>query len=567
MPAGVAQRFIRTLKSSGPRETARRSVLHVSRKISERLYVRRMMPSPEELARQRTEVFPVPVRFSVVVPLYNTPAQLLREMLRSVQDQSYENWELCLADGSDEAHAWVGEICRNMAAEDSRILYRKLEKNEGISGNSNAALDMAGGDYIALFDHDDLLMPHALYEAAKAISLQSADFVYTDELIFKSPHPRRVIGIRFKQDYAPEDLLTNNYICHLTVFRRALLQQVGGFRSEYDGSQDHDLVLRLTGAAQKVVHIPKVLYLWRSIPGSVAADIHMKEYAIAAGQRAVRDFLLQKECREIPVSSTAAFPTMYQVHYPLNGTPSVRVLLNGAVSEESLRRLERQTSWPHIRFQPLAEAGGASRCRRMAEAAGAAREDFLVFLDGIPEIITPDWIESMLRHALRPEIGAVGARVQFQREDLRHAGIVLGLGAHRIAGRPYFNRYDDRVGFFGQLAVVRQVSAVTDCWMIRRALFQEANGFDERYQNSLYDVDFCLALGERGYRNLWIPEACLKMGKPRELRMEVGAEQPSYPSDSAVFRQKWRDRLEAGDPFYNPNLSLDHEDWRIGKRK
>ena len=567
MPAGVAQRFIRTLKSSGVRETARRSVLHVTRKISERRYVRKMMPAPEELARQRAEVFSDPVRFSIIVPLYNTPLPLLQETLRSVRNQSYENWELCLADGSDEAHAGVGEICRKLSEEDPRILYRKLEKNEGISGNSNAALTMAGGDYIALFDHDDLLMPNALYEAARAIRLQGADFIYTDELIFRSPHPHRVVGIRFKPDYAPEDLLTNNYICHLTVFRRQLLQQVGGFRSEYDGSQDHDLVLRLTGAARKVVHIPKVLYLWRSIPGSVAADVHMKEYAISAGQKAVRDFLRRREGREIPVSSTEVFPTMYRIDYPLEGAPSVRVLVDGPADRESLRRLERQTSWPRVVFQPLAEGEGDPRCRRMAAAAAGAREDFLVFLSEVPEIVTPDWIQALLRHARRPEIGAVGARVQFQKDDLRHAGVILGLGAHRIAGRPYFNRFDDRVGFFGQLAVVRQVSAVTDCWMIRRGLFQQAGGFDAGYQDSLFDIDFCLKLGEQGLRNLWVPDACLKMGTPRNLRMEVGAEQPSYPSDSAFFRQKWQKQLAAGDPFYNPNLSLDHEDWRIAPEK
>ena len=567
MPAGVAQRFIRTFKSSGVRETARRSVLHVTRKISERRYVRKMMPAPEELARQRAEVFADPVQFSIIVPLYNTPLPLLREMLQSVRNQSYESWELCLADGSDEAHAGVEEICRKLSKEDPRILYRKLEKNEGISGNSNAALAMAGGDYIALFDHDDLLMPNALYEAARAIRLQGADFVYTDELIFRSPHPRRVVGIRFKPDYAPEDLLTNNYICHLTVFRRELLQQVGGFRSEYDGSQDHDLVLRLTGAAQKVVHIPKVLYLWRSIPGSVAADVHMKEYAISAGQNAVRDFLHKREGREIPVCSTEVFPTMYRIDYPLEGTPSVRVLLDGAVSQEALRRLERQTSWPHVHFQPLAEEKGGSRCRRMAAAASSAREDFLIFLSAIPEIITLDWIQALLRHARRPEIGAVGARVQFQKNELRHAGVILGLGAHRIAGRPYFNRYDDRVGFFGQLAVVRQVSAVTDCWMIRSELFRQAGGFDRGYQDSLFDIDFCLTLREKGLRNLWIPDACLKMGTARELKMEVGAEQSSYAADSILFRQKWQKQLTAGDPFYNPNLSLDHEDWRIAPEK
>ena len=567
MAAGVVQRFVRTLKSSGIRETARRSVLHVTRKISERRYVREMTPSPEELARQRAEVFPRPVRFSLIVPLYNTPEKLLRETLRSVQDQSWQAWELCLADGSDEAHAEVGTVCRSFAASDPRIRYRKLEKNLGISGNSNEALAMSAGDWIVLFDHDDLLMPNALYEAAKAICQQEADFVYTDELIFKSPHPRRVIGIRFKPDFVPEDLMTNNYICHLTAFSRELLEKAGPFRSEYDGSQDHDLVLRLTGAAKKVVHIPKVLYLWRSIPGSVASDVHMKEYAISAGRKAVGDFLREREGREIPVSSTAVFPTMYRVEYPLEGTPSVRVIIDGPGNEEGLRRLAEQTAWTEARFQLLSAKDGATRRDRMDAAARAAGEDFLVFLDGVPDAVSPDWLRELLRHAARPEIGAVGARVQFRKGDLRHAGIILGLGRERIAGRPYFNRYDDQVGFFGQLAVVRQVSAVTDCWMVRRELFLAAGGFEKSYQDSLFDIDFCLKLLTSGSRNLWIPEACLKMGVPRELRMDAGAERPAYPRDKAIFRQRWQRLLDAGDPCYNPNLSLDHEDWRIGKKK
>ena len=567
MATNVAQRFVRTLKNSGVQETIRRSVLHVTRKISEHRYVHNMMPSQEELARQQTETFHRIVRFSLIVPLYNTPEKLLRETIFSVRNQSYPNWELCLADGSDASHPGVEAVCREMTDADSRIRYRKLEKNLGISGNSNEALSMASGDYIVLFDHDDLLMPNALYEAAKVICQNGADFIYTDELIFKSPHPSRVIGIRFKPDFVPEDLLTNNYICHLTIFSRELLRQVGPFRSEYDGSQDHDLVLRLTSAAKKVVHLPKVLYLWRSIPGSVASDVHMKEYAISSGQRAVRDFLRQRENREIPVSSTTVFPTMYRVDYPLNGKPSVRVILAGPGSEDQRRHLEEQTDWPNTRFTFLSESAGASRCEQMAAAARAAAEDFLVFLDGVPESVTANWLQEMLRHAQRPEIGAVGARVQFINGNLRHAGIILGLGRERIAGRPYFNRYDDQVGFFGQLAIVRQVSAVTDCWMIRRKLFLKAGGFDEAYQDSLFDIDFCLRIQELGFRNLWIPDACLRMGTVRALRMDVGAEQATYSKDKALFRQKWNHRLDAGDPCYNPNLSLDHEDWRIGKER
>ena len=291
------------LKKRGIRKTLRKTVLHIDRKRLEQAYVRDMMPDEETLKGQRETKLPGNMRFSVIVPLYNTPLTLLRETVDSVVNQSYENWELCLADGSDAAHGEVGDYCRERARTDPRILYHKLEKNLGISGNSNAALEMAGGEYIALFDHDDLLRADALFEMAKAIHETGADFLYSDEMIFETPKIHKVLGIRFKPDFTPEDLLTNNFICHLTVFRRELLEKTGGFRPDYDGSQDHDLVLRLTAAAQRIQHIPKVLYFWRSVPGSVAADIHMKEYAIDAGRRAVETFLRNKGREDIRVES------------------------------------------------------------------------------------------------------------------------------------------------------------------------------------------------------------------------------------------------------------------------
>ena len=563
------------LKKRGIRKTVRKTILHIDRKRLEHLYVRRMAPTVTELAAQRQETFSRPVRFSVIVPLYNTPMNLLRETVDSVRKQSYENWELCLADGSDAAHNEVGNWCREQMAEDHRILYRKLEKNEGISGNTNAALAMATGEYAALFDHDDLLMPNALYEMAKAIEKTDADFLYSDEMIFASPKTSRIVGIRFKQDFVPEDLLTNNYICHLTVFQRSLLEKTGGFRPEFDGSQDHDLVLRLTSAAKRIVHIPKILYLWRSVAGSVAADIHMKEYAIDAGRRAVECFLHDRGQVKATVESTEVFPTMYRVRVPIAGQPSVRIILDvnreaGNVPEK-LRALQEKTTWPKCEWTETGKdesTAGKSRRERFLAAAAEAKEDYLVFVDGIPESQNPDWIQEMLMAAQEKEIGAVGAKVRFAGStDLRHAGIILGLGAQGIAGRPYFDREDDLVGFFGQLAVTRNVSAVTDCWMIRRQKYERAGGFDPCYGDALFDIDLCMKLRAMGYRHLWIPYACLSGGKASDYFMDVGREYATYPRDSALFREKWAEVLAQGDPCYNLNLSLKHEDWRIDGEK
>ena len=561
-----------SFRKKGIRKTGRRIVRHINRKASEKRYVREMMPSQEQLAIQRETVWKKPVLFSVVVPLFNTPLELLKETVASVRNQSYPYWELCLADGSDADHEEVGLFCRNQATEEGRIRYQKLNKNEGISGNTNEAINMATGTYIALFDHDDLLMPNALYEMAMAIGENDADFLYSDEMIFASPNTHHVLGIRFKPDFAPEDLLTNNYICHLTVFRKDLLEQAGRFRSEFDGSQDHDLVLRLTSIAERIVHIPKVLYLWRSIPGSVATDVHMKEYAISAGRRAVEDFLWIRGETDASVKSSDVFPTLYRIQYPINGNPSVLILLDPLRETgdwpDKLRKLREKTAWGNCRWEVLDRKTeeGDSRCCRFTEAIRGAEEDYLLFVDGIPEADTADWVNELLMWAQRKEIGAAGAKMRFaDGMDLRHTGIVLGLGKEGTAGRPYYDREDDNVGFFGQLAVTRDVSAVTDCWMVERKKFEQAGGFDLHYNNALFDIDLCLTFMEKGFRNIWIPYACLRGGNPKDFCMDAGKEYDGYEQDRAYFQSKWDFLLKKGDPFYNPNLSLLHEDWRIKK--
>ena len=571
MASRMIQNFVRTLTRQGIAETARRTWLHFGRKRAEQQFVRNMRLSEAEKEAQRKASFTFKPLISIIVPLYNTPPDLLRETLQSVLDQTYGNWELCLADGSDGEHVEVGEICRKLAEREPRIRYEKLEKNEGISGNSNAALAMASGEYLALFDHDDLLTENALYEVAKVINAQEADFIYSDELIFVSPNREKLVGIRFKPDYSPDFLLTNNYICHLTCFSRKLLQKAGPFRSAFDGSQDHDLILRLTGCAERVVHIPKVLYLWRSIPSSVASDIYAKEYAIDAGRRAVKTFLREHRGMDAEVVSTEIFPTMYRVKYPIEGSPSVRLVVDAAserdpgnVAERMKALLDKTNTASAERIGvTLIQTAGASPAARLNGAARETKEDYLLFVSGIPEVVTPDWIQEMLMLAQQEHVGAVGVRVHFQRGNVRHAGVVLGLGKGRIAGRPYRGREDETAGYFGQLAVVQNVSAVADCLMVSREKFESAGGFSEDFSGSLAVTDLCLKLREKGYYNVVTPFGLLKGGKASEIPMEIGKNEPGYEQDAARFREKWSAQLKRGDPFYNANLSLDHEDWRI----
>ena len=295
--AGATRELIRTLREEKAFERATRRSLVLSR---------------EEQEAQKRESLETELVFSVAVPLYNTPEAFLKEMIRSVTEQSWQKWELLLADGSNEEHPDVRETCEEAAKKDPRIRYRKLEQNGGISENSNAALEMATGDYIALLDHDDLLIPSALYETARAVRGSGADFLYSDEAVYASPDPKKILEIHRKAEYSQEALLRSNYICHLAVFRRELLEKAGGFRKEYDGSQDHDLFLRLTDEAEKVVHIPKALYFWRSHGGSVAGGIGAKNYAVEAGKRAVRDFLLSKGIRA-EISSSEECETIYNI--------------------------------------------------------------------------------------------------------------------------------------------------------------------------------------------------------------------------------------------------------------
>ncbi len=278
--------------------------VRINRKINKR-----------DRAEQEAWHFLNPVCFSIVVPLYNTPETFLREMLESVRMQTYKNWQLCLADGSDQEHSYVQTVCEDYIKRDDRICYRKLDENRGISENTNACIDMAVGEYIALFDHDDLLHPSALFEVMKCIEEKKADFIYTDEATFQG-RETHLLSVHRKPDFYMENLRANNYICHFTVFKKDVLKQSGVFRSEFDGSQDHDLILRLCEKASMICHIPKVLYFWRAHKNSVALSIDSKNYAVEAGLRAVRSHL-ERYGIQATVSVTHNAMSVYQVNYDL----------------------------------------------------------------------------------------------------------------------------------------------------------------------------------------------------------------------------------------------------------
>ena len=525
-------------------------------------------------------------KISVLVPLYNTPAAFLEEMIRSVQAQSYPDWELCLADGSGEDHPEVRETCERLAAGDPRIRYRKLEENRGISENTNACIDMAGGEYLALLDHDDLLHPDALAEAVRAIREEGADFVYTDEAVFDSPDPAKLIAAHFKPDWSPERLLTNNYICHLSVFKASLLERAGRFRGLCDGSQDYDLILRLTDCAEKIAHIPKVLYLWRSHAASTASDISAKTFAVEAGKTALKDFLRTRRDLDVSVESAPEYPTLYHVKYPVPEICAVDLVmdLSGKTAEETgeiLSRIRRNTAWEKVCVTVISDRPAGmpvpwpirwipsigSMPERLNAAAKEAEGDFLVFLD--PGLVPQNrgWLHELVMLACREGIGAVGGKSLFADGRVRHGGLILGQGRQKLAGRICFRLDGTSDGYFGQLAVAGNVSAVSaECMAVSRERFEACGGFDTAYEGTLYDADLCLKLRDLGYRNLFTPFALLRGGNAKRFSPDYGKECASYPVDAEVFRLKWKEDLEKPDPYYNPNLTAEWSNFSVGKQ-
>ncbi len=523
----------------------------------------------EELEKQRGTVFPKKLLFSVIVPLYNTPENFLREMISSVQNQTYGAWELCLADGSDSAHPEVEKICREYASGDPRILYRRLEKNLGISGNTNACLALGSGDYISLFDHDDLLHPSALYEVMKAVCETGADFVYTDEAVFVGSL-KHIFTVHCKPDFFPDNLRGNNYICHFTSFSRELLEKAGPFRSEYDGSQDHDFVLRATEKASKVVHIPKILYYWRCHPNSVAEDINSKRYAIDAGIHAVQS---QLNRLEIPgtVESSEVFPAIYRIRYQLTDTPLVSVIVHGerdlrtcldtvlkitdyspveilATAPDRPEFREYISGFSNVRFVPAPDPWNPwDACNHAARFASGTQ---LLFLDSTCVPTHSDWIQELLMYAQRDNAGAAAGKIFDGKDRIAHAGLILGYGPLRTAACPFVGVPDGMDGYNGRLYYSQEYCAVSpECVMIPRAVWEQTGGFRDYLSPDHGGADLCLRIRDAGYRILWTPYSILKQDHtPRLPPKKVLA------AEARRFRETWAEVLRHTDPCYNPNF-------------
>ncbi len=555
-------------------------------------------PSAAERKKEETTVFSKDVTFSILVPLYNTPERFLREMIESVTAQTYGKWELCLADGSDDAHAFVGRICQEYRQKDSRIKYQKLAKNEGISGNTNECYKMATGNYIALFDHDDLLHPCVLFAYMQAICEKDADYIYCDEATFKGNSINHMITLHFKPDFAPDNLLANNYICHFSVFSRELLESGELFRSQFDGSQDHDMILRLTAKAKHIVHVPRILYYWRSHKGSVASSIDAKTYAIDAAKGAVADHLTKLGYRNFEIESTRAFATIFRIKYELTSRPLVSIIIPNkdhvddlsrcvesiinlstydnyeiVIVENNSETAEIRTYYEeisrHPRVQVVEYKGDFNYSKINNFGVQYAKGEYLLLLNNDTEVINPDWMEELLMYAMRKDVGVVGAKLYYPDKTIQHAGIVIGLGAHRTAGHTHYRIPEANVGYMGRLCYAQDVTAVTGaCMMVSKALYEELGGLDEGFTVALNDVDFCLRVREKGLLNIFTPFAELYHYESKSRGSDKKDERAlRYQQESDRFRVKWADALAKGDPYYNPNFSLDHSDFTVNWKK
>ena len=535
------------------------------------------------------------VKISILVPLYNTPLQFLNEMIESVLNQTYQNWELCLADGSDDEHTEVGARCQEYAAKDKRIVYHKLVKNEGIAGNTNECYKLATGEYIGLFDHDDILHPSVLFEYVKVINEQGADYIYCDETTFKGDSIDNMITLHFKPDFSIDNLRANNYICHFSVFSRELLEGTELFRSGFDGSQDHDMILRLTSNAKCIVHVPKLMYYWRSHKGSVASDISAKPYAIAAAKGAVADHLTCCGFKNFEIKSTRAFETIFEIKYEILKEDKISILIPNKDHLDDLRRciqsIQERSTYDNYeiiiiennsseqqtfdyyktlegndRIKVVTYEGDFNYSRINNYGAKFAAGEYLLLLNNDTQVITMNWMENMLMYAQRPDVGAVGAKLYYGDLTIQHAGIVIGLGAHRTAGHTHYKINHDNLGYMGRLCYAQNVSAVTGaCLMVRKSLYEELGGLDESFKVALNDVDFCLRLRDKGYLNVFTPFAELYHyeSASRGSDIEDAAKAQRYNEEAAHFREKWKEVIDRGDPYYNPNFSLNYSDYSL----
>ena len=541
-------------------------------------------PSKEELERQRNTHFDYEPRLSIVIPVYKTPERYLQEMLDSIVNQTYSKWEVCIADGSPRGESRE-RLIKRYADRDTRFKYVILGENKGISGNTNAAMDMAQGDFLVLADHDDTLTPDALFECVKAMNEDPLyDVIYSDEDKL-DVDGQALFDPHFKPDFNPDLLTSVNYICHLFVVNRNLVEAIGGFRQEFDGAQDYDFIFRCTEQARKVHHIPKVLYHWRCHMNSTASNPESKMYAFEAGARAIKAHYDRMGIAVDSVEKGVDYG-IYHTRFHLDEEPLVSVIipnkdhradldlcLTSLLDKGTYRNLEvivvENNSTEPETFDYYEELQEKRKNVRVVTwkrefnfsainnyGVTFAHGEYLLFLNNDVEVIEPDVIREMLGYARRDDVGIVGARLLYQDDTIQHAGVVIGFGG--IAGHTFIGLHQAENSYFHRAMCAQDYSAVTAaCMMSKRSLFDQVGGFREELAVAFNDIDYCLKIRSLGKKVVYNPYALLYHYESKSRGLEDTPEKVErFNREVARFIGYWPEIVINGDPYYNPNLTL-----------
>ena len=545
-------------------------------------WYRAYIPTEETLETQRKQKFDYSPLISIAVPAYQTPVEFLRQMIESLIVQTYSNWELCIVNASPDNEE-MQKVLAEYSAGDSRVRFCNLKENLGIAENTNRAFAMTKGEFVGLLDHDDLLAPNALYEIVKILQDHpQADALYTDEDKVTTELDEH-FQPHLKPDFNLDLLRSNNYICHFFVVRKSIVEKAGGFRKEFDGAQDYDFIFRCTENAGEVLHVPEILYHWRTHKASTADNPASKMYAFEAGKRAIEAHLERTGTKgEVSHTQDLGF---YRVKYPVQGKPLVSVIIPNKDEKETLQTclemLEKNTGYQNFEiiivennsttdeiFRYYKELSGNRKIHLLRWgkefnysainnfAVAHAKGEYLLFLNNDVKSINPDWLEEMLGVCQRPEVGGVGAKLIYLDNTIQHAGCVIGMGG--IAGHMFVDMPADRTGYLHKASLLQDMSAVTAaCLLMKKEVFEQAGGFTEELAVAFNDVDLCLKVRKNGYLIVYDPYAKLYHMESKTRGAEDSKEKVRrFQTEIEYMRCHWIDILKNGDPCYNKNLSL-----------
>lgn len=563
------------------------------RKVEYKKWLKNHFPSNTTLLKQKQTKLKNKPLISVLVPTYNTNPSHLRECIESVINQSYDNWQLCIADDAS-TNVNVHKILKEYSESDERIIYEVRSNNGHICRTTNSALKLAKGEFVALLDHDDILWPNALFEVVKVLNSKAdTDFMYTDE-DKTDTRGRDHIDPFFKPDWSPEFLRSINYITHFAVLRRSLVEKVGGFRIGYEGAQDWDLFLRVCRETNNIIHIPKVLYSWRKSVNSTAQQPSAKDYAYVNQKKALLDDI---KARELSADVSWQIPfSMWKIKYEVKNNPLVSIIIPTKDQYQYIRRclesIKQKTIYKNFELIIVDTGSSDQKVLELYDeylklipktriikwnkqfnfasvcnfGAKEARGDYLLFLNNDTEVITPTWVEDMLGYAQQKYIGSVGCKLLYPDGKLQHGGIILGVGGldgtPGIAGH-YYPAFTEKPpqdpAMLTYIGGARNFMAVTAaCVMVSKHKFNKVNGFDEKFRIAFNDVDMCLKLFDRGWRNVYLPHVELyhhesvSVGQPGSKIRDLG----EFDKEIKMMLKKWGTLIK-NDPYYHPEFRRD----------